>query len=125
MVSGDTLFEQEVTLNADNNWTLTLENLPAKYNGYEIEYYAEETSDVTGYTKSTASDAERADEGLIFVNTTDTGDLSIKKYVNSATKEFDKDDTKDYQFTVTVESDDDRTFSKDVVFYTAKANSSD
>ena len=125
MISGDAVYTEDVILTKEDNWKAALTGLPKKYQDHEIEYYADETSVVEGYTKATESDAEKVELNTLVTNTTDTGDLSIKKYVNKATEEFDKDDTRDYQFTVTVEDGHFENIDKAVTFYTAKANSKD
>ena len=133
MLSGDEMYSREVTLNADNGWMVTLDDLPMYWQGQELIYFADENVVPGGYTKATESNAspsdaeegEEVDRSTLIVNTTDTGDLSIKKFVNKATEEFDKTDTADYQFTVTVENGHFEDITKDVIFYVAKQNSKD
>ena len=64
---------EAVTLNADNTWTYTWENLP-KYNaGKEIAYSADETAVPAGYTKGDKDPVkEVADDGTIKFTVTNT-----------------------------------------------------
>lgn len=70
----DDTFVKEVTLNADNEWKYTFDNLNPNY-----FYYIKET-EMDGWTDTYTGNGTQTDEANITVtNTFDVGDLSIEK----------------------------------------------
>ena len=57
---------EEITLNAENNWTYTWSDLDQKKAGKDIAYTVEETGKAAGYTSTVTGNAE---EGFIITNT--------------------------------------------------------
>ena len=79
--NGETVVET-VTLNADNNWIYTFENLPAKQNGETISYVIEEI-EPEGYTADITED-ENEENKYIITNThipEKPFDLALRKYI--------------------------------------------
>ena len=69
--AGNTASGDPITLNEDNNWTYTWENLPKYSEGEEIVYTADETAVPTGYEK-TGPVKTTADDGTITFTVTNT-----------------------------------------------------
>ena len=57
---------EEITLNAENNWTYTWSDLDQKKAGKDIAYTVEETGKAAGYISTVTGNAE---EGFIITNT--------------------------------------------------------
>ena len=73
--------DQQITLNAQNEWKYTFENLPVNKNGKEILYQVQETPIPTGYTVSIDGNMEK---GYIITNTHKVNkdfDLALRKYI--------------------------------------------
>jgi len=71
-VSGD-----PITLNADNGWTYTWEDLDEFANGQTIAYTVDETSVPTGYEKTSVTG--NMTDGLTITNTLKRGDFTVVK----------------------------------------------
>ena len=75
--------KETVTLNAENNWEHTFENLPLKSGGVPITYMVQEKDVPTGYTATIEGNAT---DGFTVVNThqTDLTSVSVTKIWNDA-----------------------------------------
>ena len=58
LADGSDVADSEVTLNADNNWTNTWNDIPLKSGGKDITYTVEETSNVPGYKAEVTGDVK-------------------------------------------------------------------
>ena len=56
--SSSDVADSEVTLNVDNNWTNTWNDMPLKSGGKDITYTVEETSNVPGYKAEVTGDVK-------------------------------------------------------------------
>lgn len=91
------------TLNEDNDWTYTWENLPKYKNGTEIVYTADETAVPTGYEKS-GPEKSTAEDGTITFTVTNTYNPTSVRKAFKATKTTSgyPADGKDVKFTFTL-----------------------
>ena len=91
-----------VTLNEDNEWTYTWENLPKYKNGTEIVYTADETAVPTGYNKTGPVETE-AEDGTTFTVTNTYNPTSVTKaFKATKTTSGYPADGKDVTFTFTL-----------------------
>ena len=66
LYAGDAVQGKEITLNAENKWTYTWNDLDEKKDGQDISYTVKEVGEVTGYTSEISGDAQT---GYVITNT--------------------------------------------------------
>ncbi len=87
VANGADVADSEVTLNEDNQWTYTWNDLPQKSGGKDITYTVEETSSVDGYKATVTGDAET---GFVVTNTHTPETIDIE-----GTKTWDDNNNQD------------------------------
>ena len=66
LYAGDAAQGKEITLNAENKWTYTWNDLDEKKDGQDISYTVKEVGEVNGYTSEISGDAQT---GYVITNT--------------------------------------------------------
>ena len=66
LYAGDAAQGKEITLNAENKWTYTWNDLDEKKDGQDISYTVKEVGEVTGYTSEISGNAQT---GYVITNT--------------------------------------------------------
>ena len=81
LVADGTDTDKTLTLNSDNDWTGSFDNLPEKKDGVVIDYSVQEVNVRSGYTPSYSGDVEN---GFVITNTHDptTRDITVSKVWN-------------------------------------------
>ena len=81
LVAGGTDTDKTLTLNSDNDWTGSFDNLPEKKDGVVIDYSVQEVNVRSGYTPSYSGDVEN---GFVITNTHEptTRDITVSKVWN-------------------------------------------
>ena len=91
--------QQTVTLNEENHWTGTFNNLPIKENGVEVEYTVREITQIEGYETTIVDDStgEEINNELASVN----GETTIATYATRSIVRATSENVEPKNFTVT------------------------